>query len=349
MGVFHMELTQAGEELLARSAAGSTLRFCKVLLGDGSSSQQVSSMISTKKSLPVQSVVRTGNQVAVRAVLSLTDLTESFYWRELGVTAFDPDTQSERLFAYGSSEGEGDYISSEGSFTEKQITVKLAVLSASNVEVSVDSSLLFAGRAEFESFQKKAFVTFDCVKTGTVFELTGDCANGFVSAVFTAPGSYQSGDTFTVNGTAYAVKLNNGEEAEDDLFVSGAVVACVLDTENHTINFKSSGGSVKYASGSAVATQTDSPSYGDYVYKFYEVTGLNFKPCNASIDIDSGSETVNLFWDKDGNLIKILFGGRESDLVKAELYDGGFAIYAKQNFNSRFNPGTSYNFYAMGV
>lgn len=88
-------------------------------------------------------------------------------------------------------------------------------------------------------------------KSGTTHALTGlSGVSGTVSCVFTATAGFTAGDTITVDGTAYAIQLSNGEAAEDNLFVSGASVPVVIDTAGKKVNFKAAGASRKFASGS---------------------------------------------------------------------------------------------------
>lgn len=80
-------------------------------------------------------------------------------------------------------------------------------------------------------------------KSGTTHALTGlSGVSGTVSCVFKATAAYAAGDTITVDGTAYAIQLSNGEAAEDNLFVSGASVPVVIDTAGKKVNFKAGGG-----------------------------------------------------------------------------------------------------------
>lgn len=89
----------------------------------------------------------------------------------------------------------------------------------------------------------KTVIQLSHQKSGNVHQLTGlSGVSGTVSAVFTATAGYKTGDTFTVDGTAYTIQLSNGETAEDNLFVSGAAVPVVLDTAGKKVNFKAGGG-----------------------------------------------------------------------------------------------------------
>ena len=78
---------------------------------------------------------------------------------------------------------------------------------------------------------------------GRFHALTGlNGATGALSCQFKATAAFAAGDTVKVDGTAYTVKLQNGETAEDKLFVSGALVSCIIDTAGKTVNFKAAGG-----------------------------------------------------------------------------------------------------------
>lgn len=81
------------------------------------------------------------------------------------------------------------------------------------------------------------------IKSGTNHELTGfNMLAGTIPAVFTATATYDYGDTITVDGTSYAIQLTNGDEADNDLFVTGASVPIIIDTAGKKVNFKAGGG-----------------------------------------------------------------------------------------------------------
>ncbi len=79
-------------------------------------------------------------------------------------------------------------------------------------------------------------------KSGTVHQLTGlNGQTGILSCLFTAAAAYSSGDTFTVDGTAYTVKMQDGKDPTDGFFTSGAIVPVIVDTTAKTVNFKTGG------------------------------------------------------------------------------------------------------------
>lgn len=88
--------------------------------------------------------------------------------------------------------------------------------------------------------------TLTHAKTGTVHALTGlNGAAGILSCQFKATAAFAAGNTLKVDGTSYTIKLTNGEDAEDNLFVAGAIVSCIVDTSGKTVNFKAGGGGYK--------------------------------------------------------------------------------------------------------
>ena len=69
----------------------------------------------------------------------------------------------------------------------------------------------------------------DYAKSGTVHALTGlNGATGVLSCQFKATAAFAAGDTVKVDGVAYTIQLSTGETADDNLFVSGAVVAVIF-------------------------------------------------------------------------------------------------------------------------
>ena len=86
---------------------------------------------------------------------------------------------------------------------------------------------------------------------GRFHALTGlNGATGVLSCQFKATAAFTTGDTVKVDGVAYTIKLTDGKAAKTGLFVSGALVSCIIDTAGKTVNFKAGGG---YAEGDVIA------------------------------------------------------------------------------------------------
>ena len=79
--------------------------------------------------------------------------------------------------------------------------------------------------------------------TTTVHALTGTfpVSSGITTMQFNPTADYTSGDTFTVNGTAYTATMQNGDALNTDTFVTGLPLSVNVDLTNHKLVFKSGG------------------------------------------------------------------------------------------------------------
>ena len=167
-------------------------------------------------------------------------------------------------------------------------------------------------------------------KYGTTHYLTGlSGVSGTVSCVFKATAAFNAGDTIRVDNTGYTIQLSNGEDPEDNLFVSGATVAVIVDKGNHRVNFKSGGGlsdsrlalanataadvaegktfyagnktlktgtlvPYKYATGTVRMPLNETPQVGDTVLT---ISGLSFRPFLLVVRPYEGAQNYPL-WDR---------------------------------------------------
>lgn len=121
MADYKVTLTSAGAGLLAKCLAGKTLQFIAVQLGNGDTagaSEDMTALVSVKKTLPISSITRAGTKVNIKAVLDYTSITEDFQWKEVGLIAADPDTGGEVLYCYGNAGSKGDWIT--GAYLQRQ-------------------------------------------------------------------------------------------------------------------------------------------------------------------------------------------------------------------------------------
>ena len=248
MAQFHLKVTEKGLLLFAKAAGGQALSFQKMVLGDGSYSGDaagVEAVISPKRELLIQKVTRSGSRISLRSVLSMDQVTVPFWWRELGVYGMDPEGGGSVLVLYGNAMEKGDYLAAGGTFDERILDVSFVVDAAAEITADV-SGVVFASAAALEEHEAAGSVHvtgLSHAKSGTVHTLTGlSGKTGVLSCQFKATAAFAAWDTVKVDGTAYTVKLQNGETAEDKLFVSGALVSCIIDTAGKTVNFKAAGG-----------------------------------------------------------------------------------------------------------
>ncbi|MGG1638239.1 hypothetical protein [Paenibacillus sp. NRS-1760] len=159
MGAFNgLRITTKGLALQAKAQAGKPLHFNRIAMGDGSLTGQaiegLNSLISEKKSLTITKLLPlTNGKATVGSSFSNSDITTSFYFRELGVFAQDPDI-GEILYCYGNAGANADQIPAAGNGTdkvEKAIDVITIVGNAATVTANINNSLIFVTKTEFDA------------------------------------------------------------------------------------------------------------------------------------------------------------------------------------------------------
>ncbi len=147
MADYRITLTSAGLELLAKATAGKQLVFTGVQLGDGDtpdSFQDMTALISPRKTLPIRSVIHIGAKANIKAVLDYTAITEDFPWKEVGLIASDPDTDCDVLYCYGNAGNKGDWITSGITATAKSINLTVLVSESASITAVIDDKANYA-------------------------------------------------------------------------------------------------------------------------------------------------------------------------------------------------------------
>lgn len=199
--------------------------------------------------------------------------------------------------------------------------------------------------------------TLTHVKSGVNHALTGlKGAAGLLSCQFKATAGYNAAlDTLTVDGVSYTIKLSSGEKAEDNLFVSGAVVPCIVDTAGKTVNFKGAGGQrlpagttaiVKiYAPVTDVGTVSETfvvPETGDYRVTVVGKGGNGgdsfYMEGYESISSAGGSAGGTGGWCR--SVVKLLKGESVPITVNPSISSFGSYLSATSGENGRKSSGT---------
>ena len=117
MAFKNLMMTSSGMVLYAKAQQGKQLRFSRIavgdgLLGNGESMVNRSVLKSERASFLIDHVqVSTSSSAAeILTTMRNDNLTEGFYFRELGICAIDPDTQDELLCFYDNAGEDGEYI-----------------------------------------------------------------------------------------------------------------------------------------------------------------------------------------------------------------------------------------------
>ena len=156
MSVFGgLYLTSQGKNLQIKAQAGATLQYTRVGVGDGSlaSGEQIADLTALKnqvKSLSITKLkVLTTGKADIGVVLTNQDVSTSFYFREIGVFAQDPDL-GEILYCYGNAGSNAELIPASGGadVIEKSIDIMVLTGNAASVTATIDSSLVYATQAD---------------------------------------------------------------------------------------------------------------------------------------------------------------------------------------------------------
>ena len=109
-------ITNNGRNLLAKALTGKKLEFTRVIVGDGTLTNQntyvMSDLISRKRVLPIVQLNKTQSVGTAEVVCEMTnqDLAAGFWVREFGLFAHDPDNGQEILYAYRNVGNEASYL-----------------------------------------------------------------------------------------------------------------------------------------------------------------------------------------------------------------------------------------------
>ena len=83
-----------------------------------------------------------------------------------------------------------------------------------------------------DAINKGAFVPLSCTKSGTTYALTGLTAtSGKVPVMFAVPTAYASGDTVTIDSTAYALATRDGSALVAGAWAAGKIVTGIADID----------------------------------------------------------------------------------------------------------------------
>ena len=150
------KLTDKGLDLEYKAQAGKTLKFTRFGLGDGDlGTTPIKELTALKNEILSRNITKSeknNSKVTLGFVLDNKDITEGFYWREIGIFAEEPDTKEEILFMYANAGETADYIPafSSNNMLEKYIDVDIYISDVENITATIDSSLTFASYKDLE-------------------------------------------------------------------------------------------------------------------------------------------------------------------------------------------------------
>lgn len=141
-------LTEAGKEMMARIIAGENITFKRYAIGDGYEYNMDNFVTKTALVNEVLTVDITSMSIENNDIISLvgkfstSELTDSFWYREIGIYIIDPDDDSkEILYAYGNRNDKAEYITPHvaGYQILKEIECKVSVGESANVRIYINN------------------------------------------------------------------------------------------------------------------------------------------------------------------------------------------------------------------
>jgi hypothetical protein len=175
--------TDKGRALQSKALAGANLNFTKIVMGSGNLGGQsqitLSAVIEPKVNLSIASLQHKSNYATVKGVFSNADISEGFYWKELGIYAQDPDL-GEILYCYGNAGALAEYIPIQSSeIIEKVVSVSLIVGNVSSVSATIDESLVYASKEDLVAVEADLRAKA-AGGTGTAISVNMDSATAYM-------------------------------------------------------------------------------------------------------------------------------------------------------------------------
>lgn len=152
-----LQFTQQGLQMLIQAQNNHTLTFTCGKLGSGTLEDNedpsaFTDLKTPKMTLPITNVDDSNPEKLVLTFdASNTELEEGFISRELGVFA-KLDEGAETLYAYSNAGNNYDYIPNKDTPSdENRLVVNLVVSSSANIQVTINSSIVYVHRADVEN------------------------------------------------------------------------------------------------------------------------------------------------------------------------------------------------------
>lgn len=146
------KFTNAGKQLQLAALGGAPLVFTAIKIGDGRLTSQapetLTDLVHPLLRINVEDIKVSRGFASVRGGFSNSDLTEGFYWREVGLCARGADN-ADVLYCYANAFDLAEYIAPAGSeIIEKIVSISAVVGDAEKVEAVIDSSQVYATKKD---------------------------------------------------------------------------------------------------------------------------------------------------------------------------------------------------------
>lgn len=196
---FDNSITDAGRLLWAEMQAGGTFQATKIVVGSGYMPSGKTTKTMTAIATPVQEITLNkkktlgGGDFVFGGVFSNKDITDAFYYRELGlfakVTRPDGTETAETLYSYGNAGDNAEVIPAYSTDTvvERQLDVITYIGNDASVNLTIESGITVS-QQEFQSEIERIEGMFNTVSTDTTFTIPASGWNVDKTQTVTVPG-----------------------------------------------------------------------------------------------------------------------------------------------------------------
>jgi hypothetical protein len=156
-----MRLTNDGKNLLLRAQNGTTLKFKRVGIGDGKLPEEteikdLSDLVSEKMSVKITNydLDEEKNLMKFEVVFTNENLVDSFFIREAGIFAEDPDDPNNEILYCAFNVGdEADFMPNDSDVIPTKMIYQFytSVGEAENIKVILNDSVIYVTREEYQS------------------------------------------------------------------------------------------------------------------------------------------------------------------------------------------------------
>ncbi len=157
MGFENVYVTKLGLQLEAKARLGKTIKILRVDVGDGELSDnnitEKTSLVHKILECELNSLKEVDSQTIINFILQQNNIEESFYFREFGVIAEEPDTKEEILYMYANAGSKAEFINDKTSVSVNDRIIDIIVKSdnTDNIAISIDNTGVYIERQEYQS------------------------------------------------------------------------------------------------------------------------------------------------------------------------------------------------------
>ena len=146
-------ITRKGSILAAKTLEGKKVEFDHAEIGSGTLTEDPrdrTSLVTKVLQCDINNIVIIAeNQAQISFLFKNIDAPNSFYFREIGLYAIDPDTKEKVLYAYTNAGNTAEYITNSSTeLIEKNIDITIVIDNTENINIILDPTQILVTERE---------------------------------------------------------------------------------------------------------------------------------------------------------------------------------------------------------